>query len=144
MSLVPVGLCLLSLPPTSHFSFILLSLTTGRAQRASARQQNGNSAVLEPAAQLEVLAQSKSTYPESEVDMVVDDEPSLSRSNSSLNLQEPNIMGRGKRKDKGKGKEVESAPVKVKEEPRTVSLVSPEPPGNMVSASCSIFWSLEA
>lgn len=69
--------------------------------------------------------------------MVIDDELSLSRSNSSLNLIEPssaNPVGRPRRKDKGKGKEVEAL-VKVKEEPKAVTLQSPEPSVNLVRYS---------
>lgn len=73
--------------------------------------------------------------------MVVDKEPSLSRSNSSVNLLDPPPLlaaptGRPKRKDKGKGKEVDSPPLRVKEEPKAISLNnSPEPPNNLVRRS---------
>lgn len=68
--------------------------------------------------------------------MVLDDEPSISRSNSLHNLQEgpsASIASRPRRRDKGKGKEVESPVVKVKEEPKLISLHTPEPlPSNLV------------
>jgi hypothetical protein len=68
---------------------------------------------------------------------IPDDEPFLSRSNSSLNLYDhpvPTSHGRTKRKDKGKGKEIDPASVKVKEEPKNVLLPSPDPPAsNLVS-----------
>ena len=73
--------------------------------------------------------------------MVVDKEPSLSRSNSSVNILDPPplpaaLAGRPKRKDKGKGKEVETPPLRVKEEPKAISLnTSPEPPNNLVRRS---------
>ena len=67
---------------------------------------------------------------------VVDDEVSISRSNSSLNLQDsvpPALVGKPKRKDKGKAKEVDTPPLRVKEEPKSLSLHTPEPPSNLVS-----------
>jgi hypothetical protein len=64
-----------------------------------------------------------------------DKEPSDSRSNSSLNLLDPPpatlvpaSVGRPKRKDKGKAKEVENPPLRVKEEPRSFSLHTPDVP----------------
>jgi PHD-finger len=68
--------------------------------------------------------------------VVVDDEVTISRSNSSLNLQDsaPSALGgRSKRKDKGKAKEVDTPPLRVKEEPKPFSLHTPEPPNNLVS-----------
>ncbi|KAF8078188.1 hypothetical protein FPV67DRAFT_1686608 [Lyophyllum atratum] len=96
----------------------------GRAQRASARNQNGATSSVDPLADSE-LASASTSHPipvDFELDtMVVDDEPSISRSNSSHNLQEVapvTATGRPKRKDKGKAKEVEPAMVRVKEEPK--------------------------
>ncbi|KAG6841200.1 hypothetical protein C0991_000862 [Blastosporella zonata] len=105
----------------------------GRAQRASARNQNGTVQGTELPADSE-LASASSLNPipvDSEPDtMAIDDEPSISRSNSSQNLLEATVsaIGRPKRKDKGKGKEVELAAVRVKEEPKAVSLHTPDPP----------------
>ncbi|GLB35183.1 putative PHD-finger [Lyophyllum shimeji] len=106
----------------------------GRAQRASARNQNGLISRVEPAAEGE-LASASTSNPipvdfESDT-MVIEDEPSISRSNSSQNLQEVTPVaaaGRPKRKDKGKAKEVETPVVRVKEEPKPVSLHTPDPP----------------
>ena len=67
--------------------------------------------------------------------MVVDDEPLISRSNSFVNLQEgisPNSTARARRKEKGKAKETELSGVRVKEEPKSISLHSPEPNINAV------------
>lgn len=115
---------------------------SGRAQRASARNQNGVTPAvpLESTSSADGLPQFHSGPSPLETDSltgIVDDEPALSRSNSSLNLHDlpaPTPHGRIKRKDKGKGKEVDSAPVKVKEEPKNVFLPSPDPPtSNSVS-----------
>lgn len=68
--------------------------------------------------------------------VVVDDEVSISRSNSSLNLQEsvpPAPGGRSKQKDKGKAKEIDTPLLRVKEEPKSLSLHTPEPSSNLVS-----------
>ncbi|KAF5386595.1 hypothetical protein D9615_001726 [Tricholomella constricta] len=106
----------------------------GRAQRASARNQNGTTSGLDPPADGEP-ASASNLHPISvdlEPDtMVIDDDLSISMSSSSQNLQESvsaSIVGRSKRKDKGKGREVESAIVRVKEEPKAVSLQTPDPP----------------
>jgi hypothetical protein len=67
--------------------------------------------------------------------MVVDDEPSISRSNSFVNMQEAisaHSTGRSRRKEKGKAKETEPSGVRVKEEPKSISLHSPEPSINVV------------
>jgi len=66
-----------------------------------------------------------------------DEEPTLSRSNSSPNLQDPtshNSVPKGGKKDKGKGREVATPPTatRVKEEPRAVPLATPEPAPNLV------------
>ncbi|KAG6910907.1 hypothetical protein DXG01_006590 [Tephrocybe rancida] len=103
----------------------------GRAQRASARNQNGAVTGVEPSGDGELASAFNPISVDLEPDaMVIDDEPSISRSNSSQNLQEvaAGTGGRPKRKDKGKGKEVEPAIVRVKEEPKIVSLHTPDPP----------------
>jgi hypothetical protein len=68
--------------------------------------------------------------------MVVDDELLASRSNSFVNTQEEtsaNLAGRSRRKEKGKAKEkTEPSDVRVKEEPRSISLHSPEPSNSVV------------
>lgn len=63
--------------------------------------------------------------------------PSVSRSNSAMNLQENNSTdmngtSRATRKDKGKGKEKEAVISRIKEEPQTVSLSSLDPPSTLV------------
>ncbi|KAG6811866.1 hypothetical protein H0H92_005442 [Tricholoma furcatifolium] len=125
----------------------------GRAQRASARNQNGAMSSAENHVYSEV-ASASSLNPIS-VDLepstvIVDDEPSISRSNSSQNLLDTpaSTVGRPKRKDKGKGKEVEPVNVRVKEEPKAVSLHTPDPPqSNLLHnddhcSSCRSFGSL--
>ncbi|KAJ7582494.1 hypothetical protein C8J56DRAFT_864487 [Mycena floridula] len=98
----------------------------GRAQRASARQQNGTS--LNSEGDGTTLSQPLDAA------MVIDDEPMPSRSNSTPLIFDgtslPPVNGRSRRKDKGKAKEVES--VRVKEEPRAISLHSPEPPTHQI------------
>ncbi|KAJ6547196.1 hypothetical protein B0H19DRAFT_1266136 [Mycena capillaripes] len=109
------------------------SAVTGRAQRASARNQNGAAPVPEASPQGEVggssLSQAISVASESYI-MVPDDETTPSRSNSAPNLQEgsapaPEQKRKGRPKGKGKAKETEP-PVRIKEEPKAVSL-PPEP-----------------
>lgn len=105
---------------------------SGRAQRASARNQNGSTAAMDPLVNQEGASGSQPPAPmasDSDVLMIIDDEPSASRSNSSPTFPDQPSQGvssRGRKKDKGKGREIETA-VKVKEEPQTVSLRSPEP-----------------
>jgi hypothetical protein len=112
---------------------------TGRAQRASARNQGGNTSILDPSMQLEAGTSSASQPILLESDsgtVVVDDEITISRSNSSLNLQDsalPASGGKSIRKDKGKAKEEDTPPLRVKEEPKPLSLRTPEPPNNLVS-----------
>jgi hypothetical protein len=69
--------------------------------------------------------------------MMVDEDLTLSRSASSVNLQlqdpSPPATTKTKRKDKGKGKEVENLPLRVKEEPKALTLQTPEPTNNLVS-----------
>jgi hypothetical protein len=136
----PVALLALTPFLVTPFGPLIHRTATGRAQRASARNQNGGAMpVLDPLADSE--GGSTSAPPLASVDsesytMVLDDEPSISRSNSSLNVQETpsaSTSGRPRRKqDKGKGREVEPLTVRVKEEPRPVSLHSPEPAANTV------------
>ncbi|KAF7295171.1 Histone deacetylase associated PHD protein-2 [Mycena indigotica] len=96
------------------------SAVSGRAQRASARNHNGavSGEVPEP------------SLPVSEpYIMVVDDDTSPSRSNS-LPAVDAGIAATDKTRlrEKGKGREIEPA-VRVKEEPRTMSLhATPDPP----------------
>lgn len=114
------------------------SAATGRAQRASARHQNGATSATDhhPLAYGEVGVPSLSqpiTVDSEPSTMAVDDEPSISRSNSLNNLQEgpsASATARPRRKDKGKGKETDF--VRVKEEPKAISLHSPEPIANLV------------
>ncbi|KAG5637860.1 hypothetical protein H0H81_002899 [Sphagnurus paluster] len=125
----------------------------GRAQRASARNQNGAASSADTPMETELgAAPVLNPIPvdlETET-MVVDDESSISRSNSSQNLQElpsGSAVGRPKRKDKGKGKEVESAAVRVKEEPKLVTLHTPDPPSNLLNnddhcSSCRSYGAL--
>lgn len=80
--------------------------------------------------------------------MIIDEDLTLSRSASSVNLQlqdsppyHPATKTKGK--DKGKGKEVEHLPPRVKEEPKVSSLQTPEPSSNLVSwpsVSCQHFF----
>lgn len=137
---------------TSRWSGYSESAATGRAQRASARNQNGATSALDPPVHSEAGI-STITQPIS-VDsdpftMVVDDDPPLSRANSSLNVREAISTGantRGKRRDKGKGKEIEPSIVRVKEEPKAISLHTPEPVGSLVRSllklSLVVFFTL--
>ncbi|KAJ7702440.1 hypothetical protein B0H17DRAFT_1044342 [Mycena rosella] len=109
------------------------STVTGRAQRASARNHNG-AAPAPDVSQSEIGSSSLSqpiSVPSEPYTMVPDDESSPSRSDSAPNLQEGSVAAsdkaKGRPKGKGKAKEVE-LPVRVKEEPKAVSLDSPEPP----------------
>lgn len=120
---------------------VSMSLTfrrsSGRAQRASARNQNGSSNAVELVPNPEGASGSQPpSADDSDVTMIIDDEPSISHSDSSQNILDQSqtsqaMSTRGKKKDKGKGKEVE-VPVRVKEEPQTVSLRSPEPQVDLV------------
>ncbi|KAF5365620.1 hypothetical protein D9758_003147 [Tetrapyrgos nigripes] len=129
------------------------SSNSGRAQRASARNQNSlNGAPVDPLLANDVAGGSALPLASGESDspMALDDPPPLSRSNSVQNTLEGNSQGmgtRGKRKDKGKGKEVEQPVVRVKEEPRPISLHSPEPQSNLLNnndhcSACSSTGSL--
>lgn len=109
---------------------------TGRAQRASARHLNGTTAPTDGAAAGDPNAPfiAPPVSGDSDFTMIMDDEPTISRSNSSQNIAEniaesssQSTNGRPKRKDKGKGKEVDGSVVRVKEEPKAISLDTPEP-----------------
>jgi hypothetical protein len=122
---------------------------SGRAQRASARQQGSNLAPApDTATTLAPTVLSAAQPPAADSDntaMMVDEDLTLSRSASSVNLQDPPpppVATKTKRKDKGKGKEVETLPLRVKEEPKALSLQTPEPTNNLVSGlavSCKFF-----
>ncbi|KAF7338578.1 Histone deacetylase associated PHD protein-2 [Mycena venus] len=117
------------------------SAVTGRAQRASARNHNGAASAPETSqgeVPAEVGGSSLSqpiSVPSEPYIMVPDDETSPSRSNSAPNTQEgsaaapePKRGKPGRPKGKGKAKETE-LPVRIKEEPKAVSLAlqTPEP-----------------
>ena len=118
------------------------SSATGRAQRASARNQTATALPTEPTSSTE-FASGSGAQPivvdaEPSGSATGDDEPTLSRSNSTSNLQEAMVphttSGKGGKNDKGKGKEAGTStpPVRVKEEPNAVALPTPEPPSNLV------------
>jgi hypothetical protein len=126
---------------------------SGRAQRASARQQGSNAAPApDPATTLAPTVLPAAQPPGADSDntaMLVDEDLALSRSASSVNLQlpdpQPPAATKTKWKDKGKGKEVENPPPRVKEEPRALSLQTPEPTNNLVSwlsVSCNFFHTI--
>ena len=112
-----------------------MTRVSSRAQRASARRQLSNPG---PFVQSEIATTpTPPAMPEGDPSVaVLDEEPRLSRTNSSHDsLEGPvsaTISSRPRRRDKGKAKELEAIVVKVKEEPRVISLHSPEPPINMV------------
>ncbi|XP_006458322.1 hypothetical protein AGABI2DRAFT_183411 [Agaricus bisporus var. bisporus H97] len=122
--------------PRTKRSRVDKGTASGRAQRASARNQNG----VIPAVPLESTSSADgptffnpgpSPMEIESVTGLPDDEPALTRSDSSHNLHDllsQTAHARAKRKDKGKGKEVDSASVKVKEEPKSIPLSSPDPP----------------
>ena len=123
---------------------------SGRAQRASARQQVSNLApVPDTTTTLAPTVLSAAQPPEGDSEataMMVDEDLTLSRSASSVNLQlqdPPPLPAatKTKRKDKGKGKEVENFPLRVKEEPKALSLQTPEPTNNLVRG-LSVSWKL--
>jgi hypothetical protein len=67
------------------------------------------------------------------------DGPSISRSNSGTNVLDAPVLvtngrTRGANKDKGKAKENDATLIRVKEEPKTISLHSPEPISCLVSS----------
>lgn len=102
---------------------------TGRAQRASARQQNWATPIVDATAENEASLGLNFPADSESFTIVLDDESTLSRSNSSQNIQEgpsTSTSGRPKRKDKGKEKEVECTTVKIKQEPKSFSLLKPD------------------
>ncbi|KIK63801.1 hypothetical protein GYMLUDRAFT_57453 [Collybiopsis luxurians FD-317 M1] len=105
---------------------------SGRAQRASARNQNGSSNGVDLIVNPEGPSGSKAApllVGDTEIMIMDDESSSLPPPTSLQNIvdQSSHVTStRGKKKDKGKGKEVEN-PVRIKEEPQTVSLRSPEP-----------------
>ncbi|CCM02914.1 uncharacterized protein FIBRA_05028 [Fibroporia radiculosa] len=103
---------------------------TSRAQRASARNLNVSTSVVDSSAILEAMASSSNLIPDSDPIAIDTDEPVLSRSNSLPNVEEVvSINGNSRRgttrRDKGKGRD-KDAGVRVKEEPSVVTL----PPGD--------------
>ncbi|KAG5221510.1 clr6 histone deacetylase associated phd protein-2 cph [Salix suchowensis] len=109
---------------------------SGRAQRATARHQNGQTAIAPiPSASNEGGSISALQAAPIDVDAapISDDMPDTSASASAKASTSKPSNGRGRpRKDKGKVKEVSSTTVTVKEEPKTVVLNTPEPPLPMV------------
>ncbi|KAF8636483.1 hypothetical protein AX17_003298 [Amanita inopinata Kibby_2008] len=110
--------------------------TSSRAQRASARNQLLNT---DSTAQSEVIT-TPTPPAAAELDTTVanvDVEFPLSRTTSLHNVSEgvltSNMGGRSRRRDKGKARETDPPIVRVKEEPKVVSLHSPEPPMIMTS-----------
>jgi len=126
----------LSLHVPLCYSFVRKRTASGRAQRASARNQNGQTVAvpLESTGSGEAPAHLHPIPSPMETDSlpgVPEDEPSLSRSNSSSNFNDFQVSaphGRPRRKDKGKAKEVDPISIRVKEEPKSVVLPSPDPP----------------
>jgi hypothetical protein len=98
---------------------------SGRAQRASARNQNGSTSAVDPAVNSDDSLPAVTLAGDTDITMILDDEQPI----SPPNVQDQSSQGTGsraKKKDKGKGKEIEPS-VRVKEEPQTVYLRSPEP-----------------
>ncbi|CAA7267961.1 unnamed protein product [Cyclocybe aegerita] len=141
--------------PRTKRSRVDRGAATGRAQRASARNQSGMTAAsVDPLIPLDPATTSTSQL------IAVDSDPGtitleeetgfMSRSDSSLNLLDPSSStsnGRVKRGDKVKGKDVETPPLRVKEEPKSFSLNTPEPPSNLLNnedhcSACRSFGSL--
>ncbi|KAJ6618238.1 hypothetical protein B0H10DRAFT_1795520 [Mycena sp. CBHHK59/15] len=107
--------------PGSTYSGILHGTLIGQEEGARNLKGKRSSSLSQP------ISVSSEPYT-----MVLDDETSVSRSNSSPNLQEgaattAEVKPRGKGRPKGKGKAKEAEPIRIKEEPKTVSLHSPEP-----------------
>ncbi|PFH47177.1 hypothetical protein AMATHDRAFT_68300 [Amanita thiersii Skay4041] len=110
---------------------------SSRAQRASARSQ-----LLNPGSMINgeaIMVHTTATTAEHEQNTPIEDELSISRTNSSHNLLEgtsgTSANGRVRRKDKGKAKEFDPPIVRVKEEPKVISLHSPEPPITTVNSN---------
>ena len=126
---------------------VLHSSSASRAQRASARNMNSAPSTSDPLVPDGMAAMSMQSIPDSDpLVMAVDsDDPSISRSNSGINLDD-NMSGtsngktKGTRKDKGKGKEVDKSLIRVKEEEELPSL-SPDPvAAGPVSSSSVLFF----
>ena len=106
------------------------SHATGRAQRASVRNLNGNTPISEPSGFSDAeMASSMPVDWDSFAIPLHSTEPS--RSNSGVNAEEGASQStdgriRGVKKDNGKGNETEGALVRVKEEPKAISLHSPD------------------
>ncbi|EEB86652.1 hypothetical protein MPER_16319, partial [Moniliophthora perniciosa FA553] len=109
-------------------------LATGRAQRASARSQNAtSSSVPDPALNDGASgSQPPPTSADTDIQPITELPPPLSRSNSiqSITMDPKPGSSRPRRKDKGKAKEIEPV-VRIKEEPKPVSLLTPEPTSNL-------------
>lgn len=111
---------------------------TGRAQRASARNQTAMTLATEPTSSNENASGSGSQPIALDAgpsgSATGDEEAPLSRSNSLPSMQEvapSNGSSKGKKKDKGKGKDPESLSVRVKEEPNSAVLPTPETASNL-------------
>ncbi|PPQ69869.1 hypothetical protein CVT26_014146 [Gymnopilus dilepis] len=140
--------------PRSKRSRVDKGTATGRAQRASARNQGTHSTpVLDASLSMDTgtALLSQPIAVDSDLSIaLVDKEPSISRSNSSLNLQDlppPNMNGKLKKRDKGKAKEGDTPPLRVKEEPKAFSLLTPDPPSNLLNnedhcSACRSYGSL--
>ncbi|KAF9001994.1 hypothetical protein BDQ17DRAFT_1357878 [Cyathus striatus] len=125
--------------PRTKRSRVDKGTAAGRAQRASARNQNGAIFASDPHPPPTI---GTTPTPQISVDidgeaMLVDDELSMTRSSSTININDsasqPTTSSRSRRKDKGKCKETEATPIRVKEEPKAVSLNSPEPVVNLLN-----------
>ena len=130
----------------SQFFFAVSdSSSASRAQRASARNMNSAPSASDSLVPDGVAAAlSMQSVPDSDLlAMAVDsDAPSISRSNSGINLDDSmsgtsNGKTKGTRKDKGKGKEVDKALIRVKEE-EVVPSLSPDPVAGPVSSSSAL------
>ncbi|ESK88417.1 clr6 histone deacetylase associated phd protein-2 cph2 [Moniliophthora roreri MCA 2997] len=111
-------------------------LATGRAQRASARSQNATSSSVPDPALNDGASSSQPppTSADTDVQSITELPPPLSRSNSiqSITMDPKPGSSRPRRKDKGKAKEIEPV-VRIKEEPKPVSLLTPEPASNLLN-----------
>lgn len=124
------------------------SSTTGRAQRASAR--NVTTAPLAPYALapdgITAMSSMQSIIDFDPYVMPVDpDPPSISRSNSVVNLEDglssaPNGKTKGTRRDKGKGKEIDKSLIRVKEEEMGPPSLSPDSAAGPVRLFLSILF----
>ncbi|KAJ8508532.1 hypothetical protein ONZ45_g9203 [Pleurotus djamor] len=113
--------------------------TSGRAQRASARQ-NGQNAVLSappnppaPDDSISISAQ-QPTSSDAAASVLEGTSSAISISAPAQASTSKPTNGRGRpRRDKGKGKDVDGLAVKVKEEPKTDMLPTPEPVGPVIN-----------